>query len=64
MRDNIPAKDTVALLAVTTEQGVLDQGCPCVVKEMDVITSKRLEFTAGGGGKASIPGKSRTLIQR
>ena len=23
------------------------------LKEMDVITSKRLEFTAGGGGKAS-----------
>ena len=98
MQDNIlAAKDTIALLAVTIEQGVLDQGrleiasllclqedvpagvfmqrqvgatsrarsfapladqrwITCALaflKEMDVITSKRLEFTAGGGGKAS-----------
>ena len=96
MQDNIlAAKDTIALLAVTIEQGVLDQGrleiasllclqedvlagvfmqrqvgatsrarsfapladqrwITCALaflKEMDVITSKRLEFTAGGGGK-------------
>lgn len=100
MQDNIPAaKDTIALLAVTIEQGVLDQGrleiasllclqedVPAAVfmqrqvgatsrarsfapladqrwitcalaylKEMEVISAKRLEFT-GGGGKASTPG--------
>ena len=100
MQDNIPAaKDTIALLAVTIEQGVLDQGrleiasllclqedVPAAVfmqrqvgatsrarsfapladqrwitcalaylKEMEVISAKRWEFT-GGGGKASTPG--------